>query len=392
MRDLKIYIFIATGLLVVYLVAQYNRPTPVNWSETLADNDKIPFGTYILYHRLNDIFPDAKVKVYREPAYNVLTDTSLKTGTYLIVSGSLELNEYDYAKLTGFIRQGNDVFIASSYFGAQFKKNLKIETSSELSTNKTAVSSRFFTSSVDSNKKYSSDKGMMDGYFSKLDTLKAMVLAKNNSGNSNYVKYKIGKGSLYLNANPEMFSNYSLLKTSGLAYAAIALSYLKNDKNLLWDEFYTQGREGDDNSMRVFLRNAPLKWAFYVSFFSLVAFILYDMKRRQRIIPVIEPLGNSTLEFVNVVGQVYYEQRDNSNIAHKKILYLLEHLRDRYNIKTSQLDEEFIDAISGKLGLEKSFAADFTNYIKSIAGETKITDTELIQLNKLIEQLYTQSR
>ena len=57
MKDFKIYLFIATVLLVIYVVAQVNRPKPVDWNTTLDDNDKIPFGTYVLHQQLKDIFP-----------------------------------------------------------------------------------------------------------------------------------------------------------------------------------------------------------------------------------------------------------------------------------------------------------------------------------------------
>ena len=38
------------------------------------------------------------------------------------------------------------------------------------------------------------------------------------------------------------------------------------------------------------------------------------MKRKQRIIPVIEPLKNSTVDFVHTVASVYFNAKDNWNI------------------------------------------------------------------------------
>jgi hypothetical protein len=53
MKDLKIYIFLASILLVFYVVAQYNKPKPTDWSLTLVNTDKIPFGTYVLFNRID---------------------------------------------------------------------------------------------------------------------------------------------------------------------------------------------------------------------------------------------------------------------------------------------------------------------------------------------------
>jgi hypothetical protein len=122
-----------------------------------------------------------------------------------------------------------------------------------------------------------------------------------------------------------------------------------------------------------------------------VFFIFYEKKRRQRIIPIIEPLKNATVGFVNVVGQVYYEQRDNKNMAQKKILYFLEHLRTKYYLRTNVLDAEFIERLSQKAGIEISFAREIVNQINYIEVQVQVTDHELILLNQLIEQFYIKS-
>jgi hypothetical protein len=389
MRDFKIYLFIATGLLIFYIVSQYNRPKPVDWSNTVSDADKIPFGTYIIYHQLNDIFPGSKVRAFREPIYNVVTDHGIKKATYVIICGSLDMNEYDYTKLTKFVKDGNEVFISSQGFGEQFRKKLKTTTEVEYKGN---IDSKFLSKSLDTAYSYVFEKDICDQYFNSVDTDKAIILGKNNLGHCNFIKYPMGKGALYLNADPLLFSNYSLLKPQGAKYAANALSYLKKNDTVLWDEYYTQGRAGEDNSMRVFLRHAGLKWAFYIAFFSLIVFVFYEMKRRQRIIPIIEPLKNSTLEFVNVVGQVYYEQHNSLNIAQKKILFFLENLRSKHNLKTNPLDVDFIERLSQKTGVEYTFAQDLVNHINYIELQQQITDRDLTLLNQLIEQFYNQSK
>jgi ABC-type taurine transport system substrate-binding protein len=106
---------------------------------------------------------------------------------------------------------------------------------------------------------------------------------------------------------------------------------------------------------------------------------------------VIEPLQNSTVDFVTVVGQVYYEKRNNANIAHKKVTYLLEHWRDHYRLKTNKLDYEFIDHLSKKTGIDKRLASDLVDILNYINVQQQVTDHELINLNKLIEKFYSQS-
>jgi hypothetical protein len=390
MKDLKIYIFIASALLVVYIVAQYNRPKDTDWSNTLSNTDKIPFGTYILYNQLHDIFPNAAVKTFGEPVYNVISDERVKDGAYIIICNNVQLNKYDYKQLVGYIKQGNDVFIAANEFGEEFRKKLGVNTSTENNRGVSATRIGFLNPAIRDNK-YDVDKNNSDGYFDDFDASKAIALGNNQFDHYTYLKFPMGKGNLFLNANPGMFTNYSLLQDMGLKYASIALSYIHNNKNIWWDTYYTKGRSGSDSNMRVFINHPQLRWAFYISFFSLLAFVLYEMKRRQRIIPVIAPLSNTTVDFTTVVGQVYYEQRNNGNIAQKKASYFLEHIRSQYNIRTNVFDEDFIVLLSQKSGAEKELIRQLTQQIIHINVSSKIGDNELINLNRNIEQFYLQS-
>lgn len=389
MKSLRIYLISVAVLIVLYLIAQYNRPKAINWNETYSSNDRIPLGTYILYHRLSDIFPGAQVQTLREPVYNVINDHHIAHATYLIIANSVNLNEYDYTKLSAFIKNGNDVFISSSYFGEELRKKLKIETGPEF---KTGDGLKFTNKQLDTGKTYLTDGHIGDIYFSHFDTTHTVALGKNAFNHINFLRYSIGKGNLFLNANPRLFTNYSLLNSTDRSYAETALSFVRNNSSLVWDQYYALGRDDEESSMRFFLRNPPLRWAFYISIFSLIAFVIYEAKRRQRIIPVVEPLENATLNFVNVVGQVYYEQRDYRNISDKKIVYFLEYLRSVYYLKTNMLDQEFIDNFAQKTAIEHGFATNLVNHINYISSVKEVSNGDLIKLNQLIEQFYKKTR
>ena len=391
MKDLKIYIAIASFLLIAYLVTEFNQPKPVRWTPTYSKDDKIPFGTYILYNNIHDIFPKDSVETFREPVYNVINDHNIQKAMYIIICGNIDLNDYDINKMIPFIKNGNDVFIAAQWFGDALSKKLKIETDENYDSKAPADRIHFLNKQFAPNTKYLLTREQSDFYFTKIDTAHAISLAQNDSLKSTFVKYNFGKGNLYLNTNPEMFTNYNLIKPAGADYAAKVFSYLKPQKTIIWDEYYTKGREGDESVMRVFFRTPSLKWAYYIAIISFIFFVLFEMKRRQRIIPILEPLQNSTVDFANVVGQVYYEQRNNLNITQKKIVFFLEHLRTQYYLRTNQLDAEFIEKLSHKTGVNPSFAAELVNYITYINTRSTVSDHELIQLNHLIEQFYNQS-
>jgi len=392
MKSLKTYLIAGGIILIIYIVAQFNRPKAVDWNETLSSKDKAPFGTYILNDRLNDIFPGAAITRYRQPVYNVIVDDSLANSTYVVICSDIDLSKTDYNHLLTYIKKGNDVFIAAADFGNMFEKKLSVTTKRYSRLFKTFTDVNFSSPSLNPQEPISIDKNIADNYFSKFDTLHAVVLSENESEKANFIRYTYGNGNLYLCANPRFFSNYSLLNGSGRIYAENALSYLKNTKHLAMDEYYTQGDVGEESPMRVFLSNPLLQWAYYITLFSLLIFVLYEIKRRQRIIPVVEPLKNSSLEFVNVVGGLYYEKRNSANIAQKKILYFLTWLRDEHQVKTNKLDDEFTEKIIAKFNIERSFARDFVRFINYLNVQDSVNDQELIELNKQIEKFYNQAR
>jgi hypothetical protein len=389
MKDFKLYISAATILLVIYLVAQYNKPAPVNWQPTLYYNDKIPFGTYVLYRQLPQLFPGAKVTNTNQNLYDAFHNKHITNSNYLIVSKSVVLSKYDFKEMVNYIKAGNSVFITAFDWRGILADTLELRTAIEYQRKNAGLN--FTNSALKRAKDYQFDKDISNTYFESFDTLHAVVLGKNELDHSNLLRFDYGKGHLFLCADPLLFSNYSILNNQGDDYASKALSYLPAQSTIYWDELQNGDIMDDPSPMRVFFAHPSLQWAYYISLFSLVIFVLYEMKRRQRIIPVIEPLKNSTVDFAKVVGQVYYEQRNNLNIAQKKIIFFMEHLRTKYYLKTAKLDMEFIERFSQKTGVSYSFAQEMVNHINYVNVQRQINDHELIKLNQLIEQFYNQS-
>jgi hypothetical protein len=389
MKDFKLYICGGTALLLIYLIAQYNRPDPVNWSTTLSYNEKIPYGTFVFYNQLKDIFPQANVIRTNKSAYNIFNDTTLSTGNYLMIAQNVELSKTDLTAMIKYMSAGNSIFISALSFNGYIADSLKLNTGVEF--DKKSSDLNFSNSKLKRPTDYAFDNNISAQYFSGFDTTKATVIGQNQKGHANYISFKFGKGKLYLFANPQILTNYSLLKPQGAAYAATVLSYLPVTGNVYWDQYQNKDIMEDKSPMRVFFNHPALQWAYYLSLAGLLIFVVYEVKRRQRIIPVIEPLKNSTVEFVSVVGKVYYEQRDNANIAAKKLVYFNAHLRNVFGLKTASYDNELLAGLVNKAGIEESLAKDLINNMNFLSHQQRISDHELIVLNQLIEKFYIQS-
>lgn len=393
MKGMKLYL-IGTGiLLILYLAAEYYKPKPTDWRPSYLKEDKIPFGLYVLNKEYQSLFPETRIETSRLPVYNTLKDKKRKNTNYLMVAGAVNIDESDYQELVKFMKDGNHVFIAAFDVGDYLKDTLNLDINSAFNYRKKKdIPINFVNPALKANPAYVFDKGLGDLYFSKLDTSRAIVLGRNEKGEANFVRYNFGKGALFLLPNPQLFSNYALLSPKGAEYAAKALSYLPLAKTTIWDEKNTKGNEGDESLLRVLFKHEQLRWAYYLSIIGLLVFVIFEMKRRQRIIPIIPQLTNSSVDFVRVVGKVYYQQRDNRDIASKKISYLFEFIRTAFRLKTSEIDEELINAVLLKSNGNEQDIRHLFATIEEINKPGRVTDHQLITLNKLIEKFYKQAQ
>jgi hypothetical protein len=175
-----------------------------------------------------------------------------------------------------------------------------------------------------------------------------------------------------------------MLFQNNAEYISGALSYLPKGK-IIWDEYYKVGRGEEETPLRFILSRTALAWAYGITIVSLFCYILFEAKRRQRIIPIVAPPQNATLEFVDTIGRLYYQYGDHKDLAHKKITYFLESVRSRFYLKTNLLDEEFVEKLSEKSNVEKEQVKMLISLIRKINEAGSVTEEMLIRLSDMID-------
>src|SRR5690606_11915376 len=234
----------------------------------------------------------------------------------------------------------NTVFISSRSIGYILGDSLKIESTSNYNILEEEIHPKFFSPTLKQDSLPAYKKGVFKTYFTKIDTLKTTALGyydREDSaiGELNYVKVNFGKGQFLIHNLPEAFSNYYLLKNNE-QYAGSVFSYIDADK-IYWDEYLKSGRKVVTSPMRFVLDQAPLTWAYYVLNGGLLIFVLFKGKREQRIVEVIKPLENTSVEFTKTIGDLYFQHKDFSDIIAKKITYFMESLRSKYYLNTNEI-------------------------------------------------------
>jgi len=108
----------------------------------------------------------------------------------------------------------------------------------------------------------------------------------------------------------------------------------------------------------------------------------------QRVVEAAEPNNNTTVAFTETIGRLYLQKKDNRNIADKQITYLLEHIRNQYYLNTSQVNDEFIAALSRKTNASKEGMDKLFQMIHTIQQSEEISDDQLLELNSQVENFF----
>src|SRR5438874_12723639 len=111
MKGNRTFIFIFVVLLAVYIIAQLNQPKKFDWVPTLRNNDKNPFGTFIPYSELKQLFTMAHIQTHQIPLYNVLHNKFEKNSAYILLEPQFEPGKTDLEELLQYVKNGNTVFL-----------------------------------------------------------------------------------------------------------------------------------------------------------------------------------------------------------------------------------------------------------------------------------------
>ncbi len=390
---------VSVGIVVIIFIGALTlgvkRTRTVDWEESFNEKSTKPYGLSVLYKELHTLFKDDTIQtVYHQPASYLSANATLAKGkgNYIIIGRSMYLSDASIRALLDFTSKGNHLFISNYHFPLLLKDTLGLEVSYAFNPKKDSISRLGFT-----HRKQLPiliDKNAGDYYFSNLPahSYEPLGYAETDSVRVNFIRIPFGEGQLLLHTEPKAFTNYNILKAKKYTYTEHVLSFLPNAHQLYFDSFYkyqtTYDDVEEDPNLSWFLEQPAFRWAWYTSLVFLLLFMIFNAKRRQRIIKIITPLRNTSLAFVKTISNLYIEAKDYNNIIDKKITYFLERVRTDFNVDTSVLDTNFIENLALKAGKSQKDVETLITYITQLRAENTCNETQLITLNTYIDAFY----
>ncbi len=322
MRKVLTYCLCGTLLIIAFSSCKVSDTPLPSLKESYRKADKLPFGSFIAFKGFQHLFYKRTIEITEDSFADTWRDIKPYSSDgvyslYVLVTKDLILNSVDVTALMNYVRVGNDLFISADYIDQNLLDALycSVDRTGEIISEVNGKMRETHVSMFFGDRYDAAEYGYY--YFPFLnrmvdfDTSATRVLGVNEIGKPNYLVIFSGRGRIYLHVAPRIFSNYFLLTNNNFQYFENVISYLRlNPKNIYWDEYYKNGSAGGgrngrnknetgDNfsSLNVIKQHPPLLWAFCIALAGILIYVLFNIKRKQRVIDVIKPNNNATVSF-----------------------------------------------------------------------------------------------
>ena len=397
--------FLIAGLLLIGMIWYFvqEKSQFYNWSQEFDTEGEHPYDMKILYNVLDGRF-NFKVLSERVTKELPIDETVTNKITYLYIGEMPEYTEEEAWHLRDFVKSGGNAFLitkdiqdslaeiliypedcgsATTWNG----KNLDVYTEKVYAgLNHKSLNEHYYQYQYVKNE-YSTKfrwEYIPEGAFCNSDKRENPIAAlgtfalpdKKNKTYINFIRLKVGKGYFYFHTNPIMFTNMYMVDSAGFEYGNYVFSHISTD-NVFWDRESMYPPQNGTNKRRdktnipvqspldYIFSQPSLRWSWFLFVILGVVFVLFGAKRRQRKIPVLQQNRNTSLEFVETIGSLYFQQQDHIGIAKKQMHLFLAHIRQRYNLVTRDLDDKLINRIATRSKVDVQIIHDiFIEYFR----------------------------
>jgi len=236
-----------------------------------------------------------------------------------------------------------------------------------------------------------------------LDSNRIRILGYLNDTLINYFKIPYGDGSFFIHTNPLVFTNIHMLNDNTAEYVEL-IAEAKPEVDWHWDDYSRTNRDmgrsrNRNNSyldskgpLTYILKQDSLRWAWY----SLLAmggfFLVFKAKRKQRIVPVLEKKENTSLTFINSIGNLYFNKNDRKQLCEDQMQLWLEDIRHHYRINTSNLGDDFVSLLAAKTKKTKEEIKGLLDYYHNIENSDFVSENTMVTFYQKLNQFSIQTK
>jgi len=435
MNNQRLLVIGGITLIVILAISIFfkNDRRSYNWLEHYRANSKDPYGLYIIKNMLGK-YPQADATQNNSTSQEELVidldrkltqlneiEPSDSVHNFVFIGPAMIMDSTNEKALLDFVAAGNQAFISSKTIPNSLMDSLLVETCSDYTwtdyifRKDSTVSINFLhenlADSLGFDFHYLFSHAPKDYKWNYLDPdyfceepYSLVELGAINENDIMFARKSYGAGNFYLHSIPMTLTNIQLMDTLGLYYAGNVFSHLGNGK-IFCDEVHKTtegvGRRNNNQSFSAVIDEGPLSYilgnrslraAWYMFIAIGIFYLIFRTRRRQRIIPVLPPNKNASLDFISTIGSLYYLQKDHQQLGEQQKNLFLNFVRDRYDVNSLKLDETFVNRLHGKSNVPKSEIQNIVNKISTINSTTFREENQLAAFYRMLSKFYKQCK
>ena len=406
---------IAAAIILGFFIYNSSPKAKYHWREDYKEAGKNPYGTFVLHDllkasRLKGTFFDIKQNI----AYDLKSNPK-GNANYIFIGEAMYLDTFDVNTLLSFVEEGNAAFISSKTIPYDlmyylYNYNCQYYWSDYNSYGDTIAQLRLYNDNLNDNTCYPIRfKWKNKTLFYNWHFIDSVFLCQPNGFEAlgslqdslcNFARIAYGEGYFYLHTSPLAFTNFHMIDSAGLEYANGVCSFLHKGP-IYWDrksrvsENVGRRRNNTDaprsfskGPLSYILSQPPLAWAWYIALALTLLYLIFGAKRKQRTIPVLKKNKNTSLEFIDTIGNLYFQQQNHRKLSLQKMKLFLSFLRERYHINTSTVDEPFFLRLSAKSEIPIDLIRKIFLMHSNIYNANLITEQTLIDFHLEMDKFY----
>lgn len=402
-------VFIVAFLLIMFAI-EYNLPKKFVWTPTFSHYDEQPLGCALFDSLLSSSLPHG-YSLSKETFYQMEEDTVDKMGI-LVIANTLSMVKADVNALLKMAERGNKIMLVSNNYPKLLEDTLGFYcTYSHFN----AAAFRKYASSifrkdsiywvadsVYSRQLYRCYPQFCNSSFRRYDSKVIRKLAEKDMTDaigdaladsdsvkvySNYhpllaMARPWGEGEIILVSTPLLFTNYGVLDENNANYIFRLLSQMGELPIVRSEGYMKATAQVQQSPLRYLLAHQPLRWALYLTMITILLFMIFTAKRRQRAVPVVREPANKSLEFTELIGTLYFQKKDHVDLVRKKFAYLAEELRREIQVDIEEVadDKRSFERIARKTGMDAGEIAEFIHEVRPVLYGGRVIDSEQMKV------------
>lgn len=377
------------------------------WDEGQYDlKNKDPFGLYLLNfgikERLNKGVEVSKI----DHLYSLDTLKKKNHPTFIFVGEKFILNAEELDSIMSMVERGSKFFLSANVIDKKMYWELFDNVGlSYIYSEHVAV--KYGKHKYDFHFILQNDTIAHEwkGYKNLLpvEDVRHKTLAKIGSLESN-IALPYGKGYVYLNPNPEMYTNVQLKSKGGYYHSKIWVNRIPKDESVYWlelarfkelpeddfDDLFDDEGEGerDDSYLQYIFEKPQLVTAMILAIVGILLFILFRAKRTQPMVPFIGKKKNMSLEFADTITSIYFSKRNPYVLLQVQKRNFYSAIQKHFYVDLSKRNEDReIITLSQKSNVHRSEIEELLRGLET-TQVSNVDENYLIELTKKQVEFY----